>query len=131
MKNIFLILIFSFISLSTLSQINKDQNLSINTFTLDYSFLDYKYPNFDFSNINLSKDLKNTIFVYNKDLNKYDVYIYSNNTLNYTSSKNHFNFNTSQIINNDFRMHKVDSFNPYGATNFKEAVLLGVINTLF
>lgn len=131
MKNIFLILVFSFISLAALSQINKEKNLSINTFALDYSFVDFEYSNFDFSNINLSEDNKNTIYVYDKDLKKYDVYIYSNNTLNYTSSKNNFNYNPSQIVNNNFRMHKIDSFNPYGATNFKEAVLLGIINTIF
>lgn len=35
------------------------------------------------------------------------------------------------IPDNQFRDVKIDSFNPYGATDFKSAILLGIINSIF
>jgi len=128
MKNTFLILALSFFSLSVFSQIDKKQNLKISTFKLDYSFLDLENISFNYSKIKIA-DSKNTLYIYNKDLNLNDVYVYNNNTLNYTSSKQTFSLN--RTVNYNFKTYKADSFNPYGASNFKEAVLFGLINTLF
>lgn len=35
------------------------------------------------------------------------------------------------LLENEFRSHKIDSFNPYGASSVQEGLLVGAINLLF
>lgn len=92
-----------------LLQTKRVQNIDI-----DFSFRFNKLPNIDgvtsFSRFNRVTGLNDTYIRYQE---KYE----------YTSS--------SLLLENQFRISKIDSFNPNGATDFGNAIVNGVLNLIF
>lgn len=69
-------------------------------------------------NMNFLK--KNDYFsIYNFDTKLNDTYAINNNSAYFLNSK--------KIIENDFRTYKIDSFNPYGASDAKGAIIFGAL----
>ena len=73
---------------------------------------------FDFYNVDL---LKNGLLFssYNETTKLNDSYLINNEEYVYTKS--------SMLLENNFRNLKIDSYNPYGVSNVKSALILGVV----
>lgn len=115
-KILFILLLFT-ISFSINAQ--STQELNLKPFRLQFTFLNESHSNIVF-NFDSSAINKNTFSVYNKVLKTNDYYSNSSSKVEFISSKT--------LEENDFRVYKIDSFNPYGAESFNKAIVLGVIN---
>jgi hypothetical protein len=71
-------------------------------------------------NLNDNKDI---FSVYNQSTKLNDVFIIKNDTT--TLVKSIYN------INNNYRNPKIDSFNPYGASDVKSGLIIGAIGGVF
>lgn len=63
---------------------------------------------------------KSSIFSKYNPITEWNDY-YSNTSKNYTNRKSIF------IVENNFRGHKIDSYNPYGSATQNTAIILGVV----
>ena len=118
MKTIIVILFIS-IGLHGHAQSNTGITVSSNPF---YQIQIQQTPTLDFKRA-FSKKAPASFSVYNATTGFND---------SYTGYRNSFSYSRSTVVtNNQFRGVKIDSFNPYGATDFKSAVLIGVLNSIF
>ena len=66
--------------------------------------------------------------------NSIALYDFTRNSYRYSkfSSKLNFDINSALMRNKPYSTYtNIDSFNPYGASNFEEAICLGLFNSLF
>jgi hypothetical protein len=68
-------------------------------------------------------DSKDIFTVYNQSTKLNDVFIIKNDTTILVKSINNFN--------NNYRNLKIDSFNPYGASDAKSGLIIGAIGGIF
>lgn len=88
------------------------------------SSLDFKLNYFDFSfGHSYFQKTQFQFSRYNPTTTFNDNYLLLSN--NYVAQK------SNVIFENNFRGHKIDSFNPHGATSIPSALLMGVMSTLF
>lgn len=118
-KTLIIILLFA-ISFSINAQ--STQKLKLKPFRLQFTFSNQSPSNFSL-NFDSSTINKNLFSVYNKVLKTNDYYSNSSSNIEFIGSKS--------LVQNDFRVYKIDSFNPYGAESFGQAILLGVVNIFF
>ncbi len=77
-----------------------------------------KFPlKFDF------KDSNELLSVYNQNTKLNDLYMIKKDTANLVKSTINFN--------NNFRNPKIDSFNPYGASDAKSGLIIGAVGEVF
>jgi hypothetical protein len=70
------------------------------------------------------KDFSTELFsVYNQNSKSNDIFIIKKDTSNFVKSTINFN--------NNFRNPKIDSFNPYGASDAKSGLIIGAIGGAF
>jgi hypothetical protein len=69
------------------------------------------------------KDNKDIFSVYNQSTKLNDVFIIKKDTTTLVKSINNFN--------NNYRNPKIDSFNPYGASDAKSGLIIGAIGGIF
>lgn len=101
---------------------SKNSLLTKNKLFKSFKF-DFKTNNYtlNFKKIDFSK--KNLLFSsYNEITKLNDTYSLNNNSFTYNKS--------SFMLENNFRGHKIDSFNPYGTSNVGSALIFGLINSI-
>ncbi len=123
-----IIYLFLLIGLTAFSQ-NQNSNSILNSskpktfnFTLNNSSLTSSI-NYNLVYLQLKNDSKNNaLTIYNSNSSWNDSYILVGN--------NYYLSNSKSSTKNNWLDSKIDSLNPSGTTNFKGAVVLGVLNLL-
>lgn len=109
-------------------------------YSSDFSYSD---KTFLFKKLNFH-DQREPLLLYNSTTNSYNVYLKDSNGYSYIGSKTIFRYKSNSLtfnntlIPNSFSLNEdvltypiKDSFNPYGASNFKEALVGGFLGLLF
>jgi len=118
-------IILLFLSLSIDAQ-SKD-SLSIKHNFFKYSSLTIDNNNYYFKNIQKIEKIhfkkrKFQFNIYNEDTGLNDTYLMTKNGSNLIYS--------SKLLENNFSLHKIDSFNPYGSPDIGTAIFNGLLNSL-
>jgi len=123
MKNIISLLVIAFVSSTMYSQ-SKDSLFIKRPQSIYYSFLDYNKTNYSlqFKKYNFTNN-NYSFSIYNQTTKLNDLYSINNDLFFYS--------NSTKFMRNDFKSNKIDSFNPYGAPNFGNALVSGVLSSLF
>ncbi len=81
----------------------------------------FKSFNLDFKHINFSEN--SLLFSsYNETTKLNDIYLLNNDSFIYSKS--------SLILENNFRGHKIDSYNPHGTSCITSSLILGLVNSI-
>jgi len=118
-------IILLFLSISIYAQ-SKD-SLSIKHDMFKYSSLTIDNNKNYYKNIQEIEKIhfKKRIFqfnIYNEDTGLNDTYLMTKNGSNLIYS--------SKLLENNFSLHKIDSFNPYGSPDIGTAIFNGLLNSL-
>lgn len=89
--------------------INSNLNLDSNNYSFDFKNINFQKSKFKFSSYNKTTKLNDNYLIIN------DYYIYNKSTM---------------IFENNFRGHKIGSFNPYGASNISTALIFGIVGSI-
>ncbi len=120
----FVILLFLSLSISAQSK----DSLSIKHIMFKFSDLTTDNNNNYYKNIQEIEKI-------NFQKKEYQFNIYNEDTGlndNYLISKNGFGFiYSNKILENNFNLYKIDSFNPYGSPDFGTAIFNGLLNSIF
>lgn len=91
------------------------------------NFIIMSEKNETFKKISLKFDLKDSskdlFSIYNQNSKLNDIFIIKKDTTNFVKSTINFD--------NNFRNPKIDSFNPYGASDAKSGLIIGAIGGIF
>lgn len=141
--------------MSFYGQVNDSlQSVNDTTSILKFSRIYSQNQTYDIRNLNFQSGT-NSLVLYNETTNSYDTYLNYEGNYSYSGSstffKNDSNFftnlflgndsfiennsllmnNRSLLLDDDVRYIVRDSFNPNGASNFSEAIIVGVFGLLF
>jgi hypothetical protein len=143
-KTVFLLLFIAFNISTNAQSLDSLTNkvVTLKSFSLYYKTKDYSI---DFKNLILKSDEYISVFnhssnTYNHYFNKGDGYMYSNSNIYYQGKSNpiiNYFIENNAVLQDPFvrknnNQYPVrDSFNPHGAKNIGQALLGGLIGTMF
>jgi len=106
---IMLIVCYSQLYAQSKDSLNLKLDFLYNDFTLNFKRIDFSKNNISFSEYNPTTGLNDNYSLIN------DEHVYTN---------------SSFLFQNNIRGPKIDSFNPYGASNIQTSLVLGTFNKL-
>jgi len=123
-KNSLSLIILVFMSLSMYSQSKDSLSIKKPKTSIYYTFSTQYQPNYSLQFTKYKNQKNNYPFsIYNQATKLNDLYSTNKGVYYYKySTKN---------IKNDFNTNKIDAFNPHGATDLGNAIVSGVLSSLF